>query len=97
MTLSEQTYNNPSLRDVSGAGPYSISCTKADAAYYCGMMGSVLVSMTCKDVGINMVVGINYNSGQWNADDHYVAGGANRGIGVLKCANGIGAITDVRE
>lgn len=53
--------------------------------------------MTCKDVGVNMVVGINHNSGQWSADDHYVVGGANRGIDVLKCANGIGAITDVRE
>jgi len=61
------------------------------------MKGSIIVSMTCKDVGINMVLGINHNSGAWTTDDHYVAGGANRAIDVLKCASGIGTITDAKE
>jgi len=84
-----QEYKGPLITysDDNYASNHFISCTDTDAAAYCGLHGSVLVSLSCKDVGGNAVAGINYNTANWSLDDHFSAGGNNRAIDVLKCGN----------
>lgn len=103
-SLYKQRYPDPRIGFGNSSEPnydgnlHYISCTKTDAAAFCGLHGSVFVSMTCLDAGANIILGINYSSGTWSTDDHYRIGGPNRALSEVVCANGFnGPITDTIE
>lgn len=92
-SMHYQTFTNPTMKDLSATDRF-VSCTRTDAAAFCGIRGSVLADVSCQDVGANLIIGINYNSGTWTDDDHYVVGGPNKAVSEIVCANYYGDIFD---
>ena len=83
------TYQSPAMPEYSAGSAYYLACSAADGAAFCGIHGSMYVSHTCKNIGANAPVGINYSDSKWMFDDAYVPGGPNQGIDTLVCANGV--------